>query len=215
LKIATTVVLGMGLLGISWGLYPTFAAVPMDGKQEAAPLSPSEFGALGKERGNPAKADQGEKKLNLPIGPSPVQVLVSRTKDGKLLAKMANLIGFGPAGQQPIDQPRGAIESTYNLDEVQVFDTKAKKVGKKELAKLLKDEIVAVASFDGQPIDPLHFRILKEGTLVFILPVGGLPFPSGNLAFPPGLNHAIPLGLVPVVPPEPANTESPDADSRK
>jgi RNA polymerase sigma factor (sigma-70 family) len=214
-KIATIVLLGVGLLGISWGLYPTFAAMPMDGQQETASPPPSECDALGMAGENPVKANQDGKTLSLPKGPSPVQVLVSLTKDGKLLAKMANLIGFGPADRQPMGQPRETIESIYDLDEVQVFDSKRRIIGKEEVAKILKEERVAVASFDGQPIDPLHFRILKEGTLVVILPVGGLPFPGGNHVFPPGLNHPIPPGLLPVVPPEPEQAESPDSGSRK
>ena len=71
------------------------------------------------------------------------------------------------------------------------------------MAKLLKDETVAVASFGDQPPNPLHLRIFKEGTLVFILPPpppkaipipGGLPLPEGDEALLPGLGM---VGLVP------------------
>ncbi len=81
LKIATAVVLGMGLLGVSWGLYPTRAAAPLEGKQETAPQPPSEFAASGKEGGNPTKDGQSEKKISLPKDPPPVQILVSLDKD--------------------------------------------------------------------------------------------------------------------------------------
>jgi RNA polymerase sigma factor (sigma-70 family) len=225
LKIATTLVLGVGLLGISWGLYPSRAASPPEGKQEAAPPPPSEFGAPGKEGGPPAKDGQGEKKIRLPKGPAPFQLLVSLTKDGKLAVKAEHIVaavgvrvpprrmGQAPApmpedpppgprvliksmggGLGPMARPPGPLELSYDLNEVQVFDTKGKEVGKKELAKLLKDETVAVASFGDQPPDPLHLRILKEGTLVFVLPLpaaGGMPLPAGSQDILPGLGSAI------------------------
>jgi RNA polymerase sigma factor (sigma-70 family) len=190
LKIATTIVLGMGLLGVSWGLYPTRAAAPLEGKQEAAPPPPSAFAAPSKEGGKPAKDGQGEKKIGLPKGPPPVQVLASLTEDGKLMVKSEHILVHkkvvrahpwpedalpGPhvvikgfSGGLAAMRPKGVIELSYDLKDVQVLDTKGKEVEKKELAKLLKDETLAVASFS--EFDPLHLRILKEGTLVFILP---------------------------------------------
>jgi RNA polymerase sigma factor (sigma-70 family) len=209
LKIATAVVLGLGLLGIGWGMTPTRAAVPPDGTQEVVPAPAPGFAAPAREVRKPAKHARGKKKISLPKGPPPVQVLVSLAKNGKLVVKMTNMIGFRPAPKRPANlpppapgaprlgglglmPPLGRLESSYDLNEVQVLDTTGKKVGKKELAKLLEDETVAVASFGGKPIDPLHLRILKEGTLVFILPVGGLPFPPGlappgMLPFPPNV----------------------------
>jgi len=92
--------------------------------------------------------------------------------------------------------PRGPIELCYDLKEVQVFDTKGKEIDKKRLAELLKDESVAVASFGDQQPDPLHLRILKEGTLVFILPpppaekmplLGAIRLPDGDEALLPEL----------------------------
>jgi len=221
LKIATAIVLGVGLLGISWGLYPSRAASPPEGKQEAAPPSPpSESGAPGKEGGQSAKDGQGQKKVGLPKGPAPFQVLVSLTKDGKLAVKAEHIVaavrapvppppmGQAPAGMPgnphpgprvlikgiggdlgPMTHPRGPIELSYDLKEVRVFDTKGKEIGKQKLAKLLKDETVAVVSFGEQLPDPLHLRILKEGTLVFILPLppaGGMPLPAGNQDMLPG-----------------------------
>jgi RNA polymerase sigma factor (sigma-70 family) len=214
LKITTTIVLGMGLLGISWGLYPTRAAAPSEAKQEAFLPPPSELAAEGKEEGDTAKDKQGKRKVGLPKGPAPAQVLVSLDKDGKLVVKADQFVALKvppplrmgqapapmPGGPQPgprvvikgiggglgpiAFRPRqGPIELSYDLKEVQVFDTKGKEVGKKELAKLLKEETVAVASFGDQLPDPLHLRILKEGTLVFLLPLpprDKMPLPDPN-----------------------------------
>jgi len=198
LKIATAVVLGVGLLGIGWGIYPTRAATPPDENQEAASTSPSALGAPAKTGGKPAKDGQGEKKIGLPKGPAPFQVLVS-LKDGKLVVKTEQVVVYltRPSGGQEVPpmpegnriyfggigikavRSQGGTESSYDLKDVLVLDTKGQKVGKKELATLLKEETVAVASFH-HPIDPLHLRILKEGTLVFILP----PPPAGAMPGP-------------------------------
>jgi hypothetical protein len=229
LKIAIAVLLGVGLLGIGWGLYPTHAAASPDGKPGVAPAPASGSGTPAQEVGRPAKDGTGEKKISLPKGPPPVQVLVSLAKSGKLVVKTTSLLGLGmgpgpapklPAGLPPPAPggPRfggigpmpapGVRESSYDLNEVQVLDTQGKKVGKKELAKRLKAETVAVASFGGLPLDPLHLRVLKEGTLIFILPVptpGKLPFGGG--AFPPG--------LVQPAPPAPPGATPPDLEPRE
>jgi RNA polymerase sigma factor (sigma-70 family) len=212
-KIVTAVVLGVGLLGIGWGLYPK-AAAPPEAMQEATSSPPAEFHAPDKNRAEHAKDGPGEKKIGLPKGPPPVQVVVSRTKDGKLMVKSEHVLmgmraiakvhpGAGPnamfAGphvrirdfQEDIGRPHEAMKFTYDLKDVQVLDTQGNEVGKEELAKLLTDEMVAVASFG--PVDPLHLRILKEGTLIFILPPPSpdeLPMPGGMPAIPPKFGPA-------------------------
>jgi RNA polymerase sigma factor (sigma-70 family) len=182
LKVATIVVLGVGLLGIGLGIYPSRAAAPPEGKQEVAPA----VGAPVKEEGKPAREGQGERKIGLPKGLPPVQVVVSLTKEGNLVVESEHgmpmpVRGVGAAIR--LVQPQGHMKLCYGVQDVQVLDTKGKEVGKTELAELLKEETVAVASF-GQ-VDPLHLRILKEGTLAFILPLppaGGMPFPGEDQA---------------------------------
>jgi RNA polymerase sigma factor (sigma-70 family) len=221
LKIATTIVLSMGLLGISWGLYPTRAAMPNEAEQEAAPQPPSASSATDKEGGNPSKKGQDEEKIALPKGPAPVQAVVSLSKDGKLTVKCEHIVvtkrrtgmpplpvgqmpgprvvvkdfGGGIGAMMPAHHPK---EMSYDLKEAQVFDTKGKEVDKKDLAKLLKEERIAVASFGDQLPDPLHLRILKEDTLVFILPPppaealhlpDGIPFLRGDEVLFPGLER--------------------------
>ncbi len=202
LKMATTVVLGVGLLGAGWGLYPSRAAMPDEAKQEAAPSPPSTSAALDKEGGNPAKEGKGEKKIGLPKGPAPAQALVSLTKDGKLLVKCEHMMIAKTKAAAPPPLPEGQMpgphvvfrgiyggigavrakprpfEFCYDLKEVRVLDTNGKEVEKKELPKRLKDEMLAVAAFG--EVDPLHLRILKEGTLVFILP----PLPADRMQLP-------------------------------
>ena len=49
-----------------------------------------------------------------------------------------------------------------------------------------------MVSFHGEPVDPLHLRVLKEGTLVFALPAPRAPTGSGI----PG-SGAAPFGPAP------------------
>jgi hypothetical protein len=182
-----------------------------------------------------------------------VQVLASIDKDGKLVIKTAvsQFRGFGggapalplppvPAGAPPGFPGGGGAAGagagfgagqmttklrtqTYDLDDVQVIDTKGKKVDPKELTKLLKEETVALASLHGRPVDPLHLRVIKDGTLIFVLPapkatpgfpggavLPGLPVQPG--AIPPGVGGAAGgsgAGAAPTVPPPPGEPSKP------
>jgi RNA polymerase sigma factor (sigma-70 family) len=123
----------------------------------------------------------------------------------------------GPGGGFP-GRPGGGVapgnlvqvttvqSQTYDPGDVEIIDTKGKKVDKKELPKLLKEETVAMASLYGQPVDPLHLRVLKDGILTFVLPqpkgvAPGLPgvAPPG---FPGGRGGAL-LPPAHIVPPAP------------
>src|ERR1043166_279910 len=65
--------------------------------------------------------------------------------------------------------------TTYDLIAIKVYDVMGKRVDVRELPKLLNKEIVALISKDGLEVDPLHLRLFKEGTLLFLLP---LPDPA-------------------------------------
>ena len=91
----------------------------------------------------------------------------------------------GPANVQMVTTIQ---TQTVSLDDVQILDTKGNKVDKKELPKLLKEETVAMASLYGQAVDPLHLRVLKDGTLTFVLPAPKAVNPGnrGGGGFGPG-----------------------------
>jgi RNA polymerase sigma factor (sigma-70 family) len=104
------------------------------------------------------------------------QVLVAADKEEKLVVKVS-VTGFFLVEQQiPGGESSGVelrtVEETVkvDLDRVRVFDSKGNKIDRKALPKLLQGETVALAAFEGEEVDPLHFRVLKEGTLIFILP---------------------------------------------
>jgi RNA polymerase sigma factor (sigma-70 family) len=250
IKLGLAVVLAVAVLSGGWGVYQTRAeeGPAQAGANQAAPAP-----------GAPMKP-QG--KINLPVGPAPVQVLASIGQDGKLVIKTAMLWAVGvpapvplpapaplpapgplpalPANPAPPAQPLPAIpgapapggapnvpglplgvapgapavapggmpawelrSQTYNLDDVEVLDTRGKRLDKTTVRKRLRTETVALASMWGQKVDPLHLRVLRDGMLVFVLPAPraipgeGGPGP-GIPALPPA--PAVPQGGPAVAP---------------
>jgi hypothetical protein len=87
-------------------------------------------------------------------------------------ASIARMAGFGgPGGGGGLGGNKVAPVKVQicELKDVQILDTKGKQIDKINLAAVLKSEIVAMASWD-QGLDPLHLRVLKDGTLTFVLP---------------------------------------------
>src|SRR5262245_29721661 len=110
-KIATAVVVVVGLLGIAWGMGPTRAAAPPAREQEVVQASAPVLGTSAKEVGKPAKHAQGETKIRLPKGPPPIQILVSLAKDGKLVVRSSGPSGFGPPPSLPLGVPSPAPDA--------------------------------------------------------------------------------------------------------
>jgi RNA polymerase sigma factor (sigma-70 family) len=235
LKIGTALLVALSAFAIGFGLYQASAsAAPNDTTVAKAPNKEEKDDKDQKKEGA-----KDEDKINLPTGATPIQVLASLDKDGKLVIKtvgarfaplpggpgrpvppvpVAPPIGGPVPAPLPAPAPGGgggggagalpapgvvvpvlALQSTtYDLDDIKVLDTKGKEIDKKDLPKLLKDETVAMASLWGQPVDPLHLRVLKDGTLTFILPA-----PKPGVGF--GLPGVAPPGvIVPAIPVPPA-----------
>jgi RNA polymerase sigma factor (sigma-70 family) len=186
LKTGSAVLLAVGLLAIG-----AASSLP---QPPGAPIAQAP--GAGAAPAPQAGAPPGVAPAKLPKGMPPFQVLVSLTADGKLTVK-SNAMGFkvtafaggGGAGGAGGGRPGGpggggggfggagfgvnnsdAIQTqTYEIKDVQVFDTKGKQLDNKDLAKLVKEETVAMATW-GQGVDPMHLRVLKDGILTFVLP---------------------------------------------
>jgi hypothetical protein len=67
------------------------------------------------------------------------------------------------------------ITTRHDAETVQVYDTTGNSVSPDKLREVLARESPALLSADGSPVDPLHLRLYKEGTLIFVVPqaVGG------------------------------------------
>ncbi len=209
LKVVAPLVLAVALIGGGTGVYQSSAG-SREGSGEVvkAPAGASAVAVSAKEDNKPATDDpKDDEKINLPKGPTPVQVLARLDVDGKLVVKTAvpTLKRVGAAQPLPGEPSEDAVPGggaggttarsrvvttlraqTYDLDDVQALDTERKSVDKNALAKLLKKETVAMAVFGGQAPDPLHPRVLKVGTLTFVLPAPNVGTNGSADVPPPG-----------------------------
>ncbi|MCI0640268.1 MAG: sigma-70 family RNA polymerase sigma factor [Gemmataceae bacterium] len=139
----------------------------------------------------------------LPTGPAPMQALVSLDK-GKVIVVKTN---------EPVVQPRQAFAGQrqivtyyeyvhmlrtdrYDRSQVEVYDTRLRKLDAKDMSKWLKSETAALVVFGSRDIDPLHMRLIKEGTLVFVLPARPVTPPTIPA-------HAGPIPPITELPPPP------------
>lgn len=119
--------------------------------------------------------------VSLPTTPPPVQCLVSLDKDGQVVL-VGSVTEYKPV-QREKKQPDGSTRTEtalvpvvsfrtqkYALKDVQVFDTQGKPVDAKKLPELLRERVPALVSADGNKVDPLHLRIVKDDTLVLVVP---------------------------------------------
>ncbi len=206
LKTVTALVLVVALLGLTagTGLFRTAAATAETPRARAA---------ADQEDEQPAEAASPRDRLPLPAGQAPVQILARRTRGGKIQVKMVSTelrrINAVNAAGQPVEAFQRApviVERVYDRDAVKAYDTHLKKVNAKDLAKTLQHEVLALAVFGPTP-DRRHFRLVKEGTLVFVLPlyedVGCMPGRPAML--PPSKGRPGGMGGRGGMGPQPAN----------
>jgi RNA polymerase sigma factor (sigma-70 family) len=153
---------------------------------------------------------------DLPAGPMPQQALVSM--DGGRVAVKMGVVTYGlrkekaAAGgvERYTYQPLTMVRTHHvDADKVRVFDTRGREIKSPKLRVLLKEQVLGlVVSTDP---DPLQLRLIKDGTLVFRLP---LP-PETPAIEPPPPGHVLTPapgkpGVVPV--PETARPEAKNQD---
>jgi RNA polymerase sigma factor (sigma-70 family) len=207
LKIAVTLVLAVGLVGLGWGAYRTQAADDPTSKPKEVVAAPA-----------PERAPKGDNLIpgDLPKGPAPRQVLAAMAKDGGIavthrVTVMEPVEATDAAGRKvTVYRQTSVTESVlYPADVVDVFDTTGKKIDPKAVPELLKKEIPVLASADGKEVDPLHLRLVKEGTLILVLPASkltpvdpNLPLggPNGDPKRPPRLPGDLPTSPDPLTP---------------
>jgi RNA polymerase sigma factor (sigma-70 family) len=153
-------------------------------------------------------------KGQLPATPAPEQALVVLGKNGTLLVQRR--ITYA----QPVTSYRRAtngersyyypvttykassceVTRTCDLAEVRAYDTQGEAVDAKDLRKMLQKETVGLIAQDRTQVDPLHLRLYKKGTLIFVLPRSG-PEPVPTAPTPPAVPTAPEVpSLAPVAP---------------
>jgi hypothetical protein len=71
------------------------------------------------------------------------------------------------------------------LKDVQVYGTDGKRIDPKAVLGLLRKEVLALCSINGDPVDPIHLRLIKAGTLIFVVPREQI-FPKSEEDYLPG-----------------------------
>jgi hypothetical protein len=154
-------------------------------------------------------------KEKLPAGKSPIQVLAVLQKDRRL--SVSRKVSYYAPQTETVTLKNGQkhrvtyyaekhsdFATVYDFQKVRVHDTKGRPVDANELRKRLRSETLSLISADGRPVDPLHLRLYKEDTLVFVLPPQALPAVPGvdpiapPAVFPPSM--PLPPGTSPVPP---------------
>jgi RNA polymerase sigma factor (sigma-70 family) len=189
LKIPLGVIVAFGLMTLGWGAY--------QGTRAADDPVASASKEIAKAPAPEDRAKDEDDDVDLPVGTPLTQVRVRLDKNGKLVVKTAmrehwatGSMAGSSAGVGEGIAPQSEVTTIqilrFDLADVKALDVKGKKVEESDLIKLLKKETVAMASFHGEPVDPLHLRVLKEGTLVFALPAPRAPGGMGGPGVGPG-----------------------------
>jgi hypothetical protein len=128
----------------------------------------------------PLRADE---EIALPRGPQPQQLLARVARDHLILLttttefrQEVRTVETNVGGQVvkkevtvtvPIISSR---ETTSKLSDVQILGVDGKKVDEKIVAKKLKKRTPVLVSVNGQPVDPFYLKLIKEDTLIVVLP---------------------------------------------
>jgi RNA polymerase sigma factor (sigma-70 family) len=198
LKVPLGLVLAFGLMTLGWGAYQGSRAAddPSSAKELAKAPAPEA----------PARDDSADDDVDLPVGTPLTQVRVRLDKNGKLVVKTAirergAIQNYNRQGAPDGDAAPAEVTTIqilrFNLADVKALDVKGKKIDESDMIKLLKKETVAMVSFHGEPVDPLHLRVLKEGTLVFALPARRVPSGAGPAVGSSGVSFPQPTGMLP------------------
>jgi hypothetical protein len=78
---------------------------------------------------------------------------------------------------------RREVTDEYDLSAVKFFATDGKPVSAVDVKKRLKQETAVAVSMDGRQVDPKHLEIIKDDTLVLVLPAD----------HPPAVSMPVPL----------------------
>jgi RNA polymerase sigma factor (sigma-70 family) len=174
-------------------------------------------------------APKAEEAPRLPERPMPVLALAKLDGGGTITVNAAETVivvrterDKSGAIRQYYEPGREVRQYTVVAAAVRAFDTRGKEVPPRALERALKKPALVLAYTDGKGPDPQHMRLLREGTLVLVLPAPPVvpavpalpappfaPAPSGPL--PPAPSTPVPGGPVPPPPPDTPTPPGPPA----
>jgi RNA polymerase sigma factor (sigma-70 family) len=163
LGIVIVAMLAAGLGAVA--LWPTAATA-----QDLQPPPAASKSEATQGRANAGKSD----KLQLPQTEPPQQALAILDKDGKLRTRVSTTVytpvtsvndqGNTVTGYRP---ERKVVELEHDANKVQAYNTHGEKIEARMLAKMLTKESLVLITAE---FDPLHLRVLKEGTVILVTP---------------------------------------------
>jgi hypothetical protein len=116
----------------------------------------------------------------LPITNPPFQAL-AQARGAKVLVRFGRAVHVSVVvikdGQRVVTvQPRLEMQETaFPLSVVKAHDVRGKAISGPDLRRLLAKEAVVLVSSDGNPVEPLHLRIARDGVIVLMLPPQKVP----------------------------------------
>jgi hypothetical protein len=115
-------------------------------------------------------------------GPGPYTALARLDAEGRLIVRLPT-VTYEPvtsyvrrAGETREEEVTSYVAKTrlgeqrYDPSTVKVLDLNGQVVDAARLRRALREEVAVLVSADGAPVDPFHLRVVKEGTLLLLLP---------------------------------------------
>ena len=136
-----------------------------------------------------------ESKSRLPRGPAPEVLLASVESAGKIRLRLNRVVsaiyyepvttpkGSGPDQGQPVTtymmRKKDSVQQSYHdLNDVKAFLSDGKPIEVNKLRHLLQKETAVLVSRDGKPVDPFYLQVIKEGTVILVVPPVLAPPPA-------------------------------------
>jgi hypothetical protein len=127
-------------------------------------------------------------RSGFPGSPPPRMAFAVMTGNGTLIVRMPTTT-YVPVTSYVEQDGKEVPRTTYQVEtkeglrrfapeEVRAFGTDGKRLERKTLlARLSKEEVPVLVSSDGREVDPFHLQLIKEGTVILVLPVESLELP--------------------------------------
>jgi hypothetical protein len=152
----------------------------------------------------PVRVPGTDEEVRLPRGPQPRQALARVNNDQLILTEAQTVYVQQQRTVQEVVEGRvvqrtvtvavpvvQTVEVKHALKDVRAFGTDGKKVEAKAVAEALDKRKPVLVSADGRPVDPFYLKIIKEGTLVLVLPSPAVT-PPPPVPPPPGTPVPVP-----------------------
>ncbi|MHB1423088.1 MAG: sigma-70 family RNA polymerase sigma factor [Gemmataceae bacterium] len=195
----------------------SFEQMRLAGKRSDEPAHP-------RQESKAARKNEPDFTEKLPGGLAPLPAFAGLSEDERLVVVFRNALYYEPVttyvrskdGQTlPVttyQEKRSFRAVSLNLVGIRVHDAKGRNVDDKELRKRLTKGEVVLVSADGNPVDPLHLRLYKEDTLVFVLQLKVPPMGNREAPIPaptPNFVQPLPVAPPPVILPLPPSETMP------